>query len=57
MDSTMPRVKEKYLNEVVPHLKEKLERANPMSLPKMIKLPQFQHTMTKQLWSFFLMIT
>ena len=31
MDSSMPRVKEKYLNEVVPHLKEKLERANPMS--------------------------
>ena len=36
MDSSMPRVKEKYLNEVVPHLKEKLERANPMSLPKVM---------------------
>ena len=38
MDNSMPRVKEKYLNEVVPHLKEKLERANPMSLPKVIKV-------------------
>ncbi len=28
MDSSMPRVKEKYLNKVVPQLKDKL-RANP----------------------------
>ena len=38
MDSSMPRVKEKYLNEVVPQLKDKLERANSMSLPKVMKV-------------------
>ena len=38
MDNSMPRVKEKYLNEVMPHLKEKLARSNPMSLPKILKV-------------------
>lgn len=38
MDNTMPRVKEKYLNEVLPQLKEKLARSNPMSLPKVLKV-------------------
>jgi len=38
MDNSMPRVKEKYLNEVIPHLKEKFARSNPMSLPKILKI-------------------
>ena len=34
----MPRLQEKYVNEVLPHLKEKLQRTNPHALPKLTKI-------------------
>jgi len=34
----MPRLQEKYIKEVLPHLKEKLQRTNPHALPKLTKI-------------------
>ena len=34
----MPRLQEKYIKEVLPQLKEKLQRTNPHALPKLTKI-------------------
>lgn len=38
MDNMQPRIKEKYLTEIIPELKEKLSMNNVMSLPKLLKV-------------------
>ena len=38
MDNIRPRIKEKYITEIVPQLKEKLSKKNIMSLPKLLKV-------------------
>jgi large subunit ribosomal protein L5 len=38
MDKYIPRLKEKYINEIVPRLKQKFQYKSPMQVPKLLKI-------------------